>query len=378
MRQLLACFLLLFLLGLSACTKRTAVPRRELAFVAAERSNAVTVIDLDRMSAIASIPVSRAPIAVRAGPVRNEVYVATRAGRLEVIDAVGLRLAGSVAVAGSPMRLEVNERGNMAFVLSRVEPAVHIVDMRARRVLNTIPLEPGSEPVAWKLAPNRKLLCVGDAAARQLQILDLDRGAVVARVSLPAAPAWLEILPDSSQVFAAQPAASRVSAVDLQQMKLLVHLPVGRRPVHLALKPDGGEMIASNAGSNSITILSPYTDEVALTMPVGAEPVETLISRDGARGYVANSASDSVSVVDIENRKVLAAVSAGAGPFRLALTGDEHFLLVLNSRSNDMAIIRSRAEPISLLTILPVGVGPSDLAVVETEDRRQKAVGSRQ
>ncbi len=363
MRQPLTCFLLLVLSGSSACKKQSAVPHRELVFVAAERSNVVTVIDLDRVSTVASIPVSRAPVAVRAGPVRNEVYVATRAGRLEVIDAVRLQLDASIAVAGSPVRLEVNAGGNTAFVLSRVEPAVHIVDLRERRVINTIQLGPGCEPVAWSLAPTRNLLCVGDAAGRQLLILDLAKGMVAARVPLPAAPAWVEILPDSSQAFAAQPDASQVSAVDLQQRKLLVHLPVGTRPVHLALKPDGGEMIASNAGSNSITILSTYTDEVALTMPVGAEPVETLVSGDGARGYVANFASNSVSVVDIETRELLADVPTGTGPFRLALTADERFLLVLNFHSNDMAVLRVQANPISLLTILPVGVGPSDLAV---------------
>ena len=351
------------------------MPRGELVFVAAERSNAVTVINLDRMSPLASISVSRAPIAVRASPVRNEVYVATRAGRLEVIDAAGLQLAASIAVAGSPVRLEVTADGSTAFVLSRVEPAVHVVDLRARRVINTIRLDPGCEPVTWKLAPNRNWLCVGDAAGQQLLILDLAKGAVAARVPLPAAPAWLEILPDSSQVFAAQPDAGQVSAVDLQQRQLLVHLPVGSRPVHLALKPDGGEMIASNAGSNSITIISTYTDEVALTVPVGTGPVETLVNGDGTRGYVANTGSDNVSVLDIETRKLLAAVSTGAGPFRLALTAGERFLLVLNSRSNDMAVLRARADPISLLTILPVGVGPSDLAVKAVPKQQAGASG---
>lgn len=171
---------------LSSCGSKPA--GHELVFVAAERGNAVTVIDLDSMKVAASIPVTPAPIAVRACPIRNEVYVATRAGRLEIIDAERLRVAGSVAVSGSPVRLELAEDGNTAFVLSRVQPVVHIVNLRARRVVRSIPLAHNSEPVAFKLAPNGNLLCVADAAGRDIQIVDLGHRGVVARVPLPAAP----------------------------------------------------------------------------------------------------------------------------------------------------------------------------------------------
>ncbi len=364
-------FLLALLLIAASCSGRRAARTRELAFVAAELSNAVLVIDLDRLAVIASIPVSRAPIAVQAAPSGNEVYVATRAGRLEVIDAARFTVAASIAVSGSPLRLKLAPDGHTAFVLSRVEPAVHLVDLRRRRVLRSIPLHRASDPVAIEFVPQAGVLCVADAAGRAIQIVELgrqaptrsERSGLPAAVALPGAPVSLAVLRDASQIFAAVPGADQVSAVDLKLRRVLAHLPAGARPSHLALKPDGGEMLAVNTGSNSLTIITSYTDEVAMTMPVGNAPVEALVTRDSARAYVANSASDNITVVDIENRKVVAAVPAGSGPFRLALTPDERFLLVLNARSHDMAVIRADANPISLVTMLPVGMAPSDIAV---------------
>jgi len=68
-----------------------------------------------------------------------------------------------------------------------------------------------------------------------------------------------------------------------------------------------------------------------------------------------------VAPVDASRRQVLRPISVGQRPLAAAITPEGNLLLVVNEGSNDLAIVRTRTN--SLLTMVPVGVGPRDVAV---------------
>jgi YVTN family beta-propeller protein len=54
-------------------------------------------------------------------------------------------------------------------------------------------------------------------------------------------------------------------------------------------------------------------------------------------------------------------ITAGRTPGVMRFDPDENLLIVVNQGSGDIAVIRARTN--SLLTMIPVGDGPQDLAV---------------
>ena len=54
-------------------------------------------------------------------------------------------------------------------------------------------------------------------------------------------------------------------------------------------------------------------------------------------------------------------MQAGRRPGASLLTPDEELLLVVNEESDDVAVMRVRTQ--SLLTMIPVGPAPRDLAI---------------
>jgi YVTN family beta-propeller protein len=139
--------------------------------------------------------------------------------------------------------------------------------------------------------------------------------------------------------------------------------------VNLVLKPDGGELVVANFDSNDISIIETTTDEVNGSYLVGTQPARGVVTSDNSRLYVSNFGSNSVAVYDIDIGKVIASVPVGSHPDGLALSQSEHYLLVLDSRSGDVTVIQKRKptklEPseYSLLTMIPVGVQPSNIVV---------------
>ena len=106
-----------------------------------------------------------------------------------------------------------------------------------------------------------------------------------------------------------------------------------------------------NIGREVVRLLAPFNAEI-LACDV----------KDYARFYAANR----VTPVDIVNRRVNRPVSAGQAPGALRfnpVSADEkpNLLLVVKQGSGDLAVIRTRTD--SLVTIIPVGEHPQDLAV---------------
>ena len=56
-------------------------------------------------------------------------------------------------------------------------------------------------------------------------------------------------------------------------------------------------------------------------------------------------------------------ISVGQSPSGVRFDPAENLLLVVNHDSGDLAVIRARRDSQSLLTLIPVGEHPQDLAV---------------
>jgi YVTN family beta-propeller protein len=78
--------------------------------------------------------------------------------------------------------------------------------------------------------------------------------------------------------------------------------------------------------------------------------------------YLSDSAAGRILPIAIGTRHVGAPIQVGHSPGACQLDPSGELLLVVNHDSNDLAVIRVRTS--SLLTMVPVGAHPSDVAVL--------------
>jgi YVTN family beta-propeller protein len=104
-------------------------------------------------------------------------------------------------------------------------------------------------------------------------------------------------------------------------------------------------------------------------MVLGSAPARGELMADGNTLYVSDSAAGHIIPVDIANRRVIRdpgtgkefPITAGQSPDVMRFDPNENLLIVVNQGSADVAVIRVRTN--SLLTMIPVGNGPQDLAI---------------
>jgi YVTN family beta-propeller protein len=263
--------------------------------------------------------------------------------------------------------------------------SVSVLDLDKRREAAVIGV--GEAPGMAAISPDGKTLIVSNRIGGSASII----GATADPKSMRLRSVWsgcpgatdIAILPDSSKAFIACSGTHQVMAIQLatppptvshgpshaalsnrapmHKDALLALLDVGKIPVSLALKPDGGEIYAVNYGDGSISEIDTSTNEVGGAYFVGTHPVRGLIAQDDSTLYVANFDADSLGIFSIDDGQLVGTSRTGDGPDAMAFSKGGDLLFAVDARSGDVAVIRTSTH--SLLTILPSGSKPNEIAV---------------
>lgn len=397
--RLLFLLLLLLLVAVRQIAKenRPSVLRpglRMYAYVANSGDGTVTVVDLVALQARKNISVGPSPSGIRAHPTREEIWgVSTGDGHVWVIDARSEQVVASIEVGAQPFAVDFSPDGGRAYVAASGSGAVVAIDCAQRKVVGRA--RAGRRPWLARVTPDGNLLVVPNRDDNTVTLLDANTLATLATIPVAPRPEQVIILPDSSKAFVSAAGGvsgpisglrsgigtpvestglrtpewspsdyahrSQVSVVDLKRRVLLTNLPLLATANDLILKGDGGELFVPAPESHGLAILNTWTNEVAGQVLVGDAPSRGVLTSDDAKLYLSDSAAGHIMPIDVRLRRAGLSIPAGQRPGVCRLTPGEDLLLVVNEGSNDLAVIRTR--PGNLITLVPVGSRPTDLAV---------------
>jgi YVTN family beta-propeller protein len=338
------------------------------AYVATPDGN-LTVVDLVGLRVVNRIAVGPALAGVREHPTRPEIWgVSSQGGYLWVLDAPSNQIAARIQLGPLPYALDFSADGSRVYTTSSGSDTLFAVNAQTRSIAARA--HTGHEPVVSRVTPDDKTVLVLNHGDATIGIHDADT--LVRRATVPVVeqPEKVAILPDSSIAFVLSKTQPRVSVVDLRRGALLANLQVAGKPSDILLKPDGGEVYVISPESHGLQAINTWTHEVGDYVLLGDSPTRGILSADASLLYVTDATAGRVPVVDINNRRMIRAangsellISVGQSPAAIRFDPAENLLLVVNQNSGDLAVIRARYDNQSLLTMIPVGDHPQDIAV---------------
>jgi YVTN family beta-propeller protein len=319
----------------------------KLLFVANHQGGTVSVIDTKDLRVVGETKVGRRLADLAATPDgRCLLAVDEEAGELVLLGRRGptLEVLHRIAVAATPVSVQVAADGKQCFVASLWSRRLSVVDLTAEKPRVT-------DSLALPFAPRKQLflgngkLVVADTFGGRLAVVDLVRNQVAAVRTIPghnirglALDAAGKNLLLTQQVLSGRTQTTRDEIhwgnvitnnvrilplaglldpkADALRGSRLLHLgDVGRGagdPAGLEVAADGTVVVAL-AGVNEVTF-GPLEDVGRHRVAAGGHPTAVAVGPDGRRAYVANGFSDSVSVVDLRDRKAQAEISLGGQP----------------------------------------------------------------
>jgi YVTN family beta-propeller protein len=170
---------------------------------------------------------------------------------------------------------------SMAFVLSRSEQRISVVDLR-RGVLVTN-LELAGKPTDMLLKPDGGELYVISPEAHGLQVINTWTHEVGDYMVLGSAPTRGALSEDASLLYVSDTAAGRVTPVDIFNRRIVrdpgkgFPVPAGDSPAALRFDPNETLLLVVSQGSGDLAVIRVRTNFLVTLIPVGDHPQELAV-----------------------------------------------------------------------------------------------------
>ena len=338
---------------------------RLYAYVTTDDGN-VTVVDLVKLNAFSRLYAGPGLSGLREHPTRAEIYgVSSTGGYIWILDPRVNQITARIPVGPLPYVVDFSADGKWLYTTTSGNDALLKIDLQRHAIVGRAAT--GREPVLAHVTPNGKSILVVNHRDGSLGIHDAVTLAQRTSVSVVPQPDDVAVLPDNSIAFVLSRSERRISVVDLRRGVLVSNLELAGKPTDMLLKPDGGELYVISPEAHGLQAINTETHEVGDFMVLGSAPTRGVLSADASLLYVSDTAAGRVTPVDIYNRRIIRdpgkgfPVPAGDSPMALRFDPNETLLLVVSQGSGDLAVIRVRTN--FLVTMIPVGDHPRDLAV---------------
>lgn len=187
----------------------------------------------------------------------------------------------------------------------------------------------------------------------QVEVLDVDSGAIVGKVEKTPGVHGIAIAPELGRGFVSNGQSSTVTIFDLKTLKTIAEVRVGKKPDAIIYDPATSRVFAFNGDGNSATAIQGADGKVAGTVDLGGGP-EFAVA-DGS-GYVYNNIEDASLVLKINARSLKVeqrwATAPCEAPSSIAMDRPNRRLFI-GCRSKVMAVMN--ADTGQVITTLPIG-----------------------
>ena len=187
----------------------------------------------------------------------------------------------------------------------------------------------------------------------QVEVLDVDSGAIVGKVENTPGVHGIAIAPELGRGFISDGQSSAVTIFDLKTLKAIAEVPVGKKPDAIIYDPATSRVFAFNGDSDSASAIEAATGKVVGTVDLGGGP-EFAVA-DGS-GYVYNNLEDANLVLKINARSLKVEqrwpTAPCASPSSMAMDRTNRRLFI-GCRSKVMAVMNEDTGKV--ITTLPIG-----------------------
>jgi DNA-binding beta-propeller fold protein YncE len=189
----------------------------------------------------------------------------------------------------------------------------------------------------------------------QVEVLDLDSGAVVGKVPDTPGVHGIALAPEINRGFVSAGRANKVKIFDLKTLAVLGEVETGQNPDCIIYDPASKRVFAFNGQSGDATAIDAAAGTVAGTIKLGGKP--EFATADG-QGNVFVNIEDKSTVVRIDSRKLAAGdpwpLAPCEEPSGMAIDRPHHRLFI-GCGNKLMAVVN--AENGKVITTLPIGDG---------------------
>ena len=308
------------------------------AYVSNEDDDTVTVVDTQRLTALATLPVGKRPRGLALSHDGTRLYVAVsglpkcpppmtdedcarlprdpQADGIAVIDTATLRPLPVLRGVSDPERVEVSHDDRTLYVSEEDAARLAVLDVGRAKVRATVAV--GREPEGVRASADGRWVLVTSEEDNTLAIVDAHTYTRHSTVNVGKRPRDIAITPDSRTAYVSGEGDASVYQVAIPSgapAARLLQLRTEARPMGVALDARGGRLYVTTGRGGTVAVVAVADASLVTEIAVGARPWGIALTEHGTRLVTANGPSGDVSVVDTQSLRVTGKVRTGRGPW---------------------------------------------------------------
>jgi YVTN family beta-propeller protein len=256
-------------------------PKGDRAFTTASASDQLIAIDCATHAIIGRAKTGAQPVQARLTADNKIVLVVNRrAGTLGIHDAATLQKRAEIEVVRNPDEVVSLPDATIAFVMSRSEKRISVVDIRGGLLLTN--LELAGAPAQMILKPDGGELYVISPEAHGLQVVNTWTHELGDYILLGSAPYTGILSADATTMYVADREANRVLPLDIINRRVARPINVGASPGAMRFDPtdDGAPptmLLVVNESSGDLSVIRTRTDSLITMIPAGSHPLRLAV-----------------------------------------------------------------------------------------------------
>lgn len=201
-----------------------------------------------------------------------------------------------IPLAARPVALDISQSGALA-AAALDDGSVQLVPLDGGRPTPPISIGSGLGSLCFRTDGNCVL--VAEPEANALSVIDVESHSLMVRLKLALKPERLRTKSDGGQLFITGAGVDGVTIVYPYRTEVAQTFLSGRRPGEMADSASPDYLFVSNPEAGSVTVFSISTQKVVAVTGVGAQPGPIAITPDQQYALVVNRASGDLAVIRI-------------------------------------------------------------------------------
>ncbi len=275
-------------------------PITDVAVIADEKADSVSVVDMDSQKVIATIPVGRAPKGVALDNVLNIAAVTnSKDDTISLVDMSKFSVIKTIPAGKEPEGVAVNQATHRAIVANHKDDTVSLIDIADCRVIEAIPVGQGPIDVAIDTGQNIGLV-VNEKKDYGIFVIDLDTYQVINAVSVGRESRAIDINSETRIAAVVNEKDNSISVIDLQTWQTSI-IQVCKHPVDVAINALDNRSIVVCDEDNSLLLIDLNTRVAVQSYQLNKQPKGLAIDNFANVAAVTEDQTDSLTLIQLPN-----------------------------------------------------------------------------
>jgi YVTN family beta-propeller protein len=279
-----------------------------IAVVANEKSDSVSIVDLNTQTVLSTVSVGKSPIGVAIDKDLNIALIGnSKDDSVSIIDLNIYEVTATIPVGKEPEGIAVDSSTNTAIVANHKDDTVSVIDLTTYTVTNTISV--GQEPKDIAIDPELNIALVVNEKSTSQEIQNTAKMSFPQSVSGNPETKTLDArLKTPDNKFRGQASGMtegfsgekdyNVSVIDLNTYQVTDTVSVGKKPQAIDINPETHLAAVVNEKNNSITVIDLQTWQTN-TISVGKHPIDVVINQLDNRALVICDEDRTLLLIDL-------------------------------------------------------------------------------